>query len=126
MSVWKALALSGPVCLFIGIGAFLLDYGFHGGVDFIYEHMVLFQLAILIGILALFVGFIGWARSLDRQGRIRMGTVLLLTPIGVCILGAFVGGTNVHGPLSLIFLPMFPISVLGLVMLIIAAIASGH
>jgi hypothetical protein len=25
-SVWKALALSGAVCLFIGFGAFLVDY----------------------------------------------------------------------------------------------------
>jgi len=125
-SVWKALALSGAVCLFIGFGALLVDYRVYGGVDFIDQHIGIFQLAILIGMLALFVGLIGWAKCLDRYARIRMGIFLLLAPICVCILGSLIGGTNVHGPFFLIFLPMFPISVMGLVLLIVVAISSGY
>jgi predicted membrane channel-forming protein YqfA (hemolysin III family) len=76
--------------------------------------------------LELFVGLIGWAKCLDRHARIRMGIFLLLAAIGVCILGSLISGTNVHGPFFLIFLPMFPISVMGLVLLIVVAISSGH
>jgi hypothetical protein len=108
----------------VGIGAFLADYAAKGGIDFIDEHSGLFLLAILIGMLISLVSIVGWAKRLDRHDRGKMGAILCLAPVGVCIVGSLIGGTNVHGPFILIFLPMFPISVLGLALLILVAVSA--
>lgn len=120
-AVWRAVALGGLGLNVIGIGGLCIDYIAVGGVEFVDEHIQFFLLAILLGALALYVGLIGWAKSLDRPGRVTMGAALFIAPIAVCLLASMTVGTNVHGPFFLIFLPLLPISVIGLVLLLFLA-----
>jgi hypothetical protein len=97
------------------------DYVFKGGIDFIDEHFGAFLIAALAGMTLCLIGLIGWGISSTKSICARIGTLALLAPVGVCALGSLVGGTNVHGPYFLIFLPTLSISLSGLVLLLIPA-----
>jgi hypothetical protein len=94
-----------------------------GHFEFIADHYLLFLIAIGIGVLSLFVGLIGWAKQLGRQGRTVMGAIVFIAPVATCLLASLIGGTNVHGPFYLFLLPMIPVSVLGVALLLMAAAA---
>ena len=76
-----------------------------------------FFLAIVVGLLSLVVGLIGWAKQLDRARRISIGTIALIASATVCFIGFLIGGTDVHGPFYLFFLPMLPVGFVGLIVL---------
>ena len=80
-----------------------------------------FFLAILAGLLFLIVGLIGWAKQFDRGRRISIGTIVLIASVSICLVGYLIGGTNVHGPFYLFFLPMIPVGLVGLIILLMGA-----
>ena len=122
VAVWRALALSSLGLDVIGIGGLCIDYIAVDGLKFIDRHYEFFLLAILLGTLTLCVSLIGWAKSLDRPDRVMMGATLFITPTAVCELARLM--IDMHWPFVLIFLPMLPLSVIGLVILLFEA-ASG-
>lgn len=121
--MWRAVAISGIGLLAISLGTFGVDFVTMGRFEFIDNHSQFFLIAIGIGVSFLFVGLIGWAKHLGRQGRAIMGTIVFIAPIATCVLASLIGGTNVHGPFYLFLFPMIPVSVLGLALLLMAATA---
>lgn len=101
------------------------DYAARGGLDFVDEHFGVFVIAALAGMILCFVGLIGWGSSSTPSVCAGIGAAALIAPVAVSGLGALVGGTNVHGPFYLIFLPMLAISFSGLILLLIAAFRRG-
>ena len=97
------------------------DYAFRGGIDFIDEHFGAILVAALAGMLLCAISLVGWGISSTRSKCAGIGIVAVLASVAICILGTLVGGTNVHGPFYLIFLPMFLISVSGMILLLISA-----
>jgi len=118
---WRAIANCGIGLLTIGLGAFSVDFVSRGRFELIDDHYQLFLTAISIGLLATLLGLIGWAKHLGKQGRARIGVITFCAPIAVCLLGGLIGGTNVHGTFYLFLFAMTPLSLLGLVLLFMAA-----
>ncbi len=102
------------------------DYAFIGGIDLIDEHFGAFLIAAMAGTIFCSIGLVGWGISSTKSECAVIGAVALLSSVVVCTLGSLVGGTNVHGPFSLIFLPMALISISGAVLLLIAAFRTGR
>ena len=120
-AIWRAITLCGGGLVMIGIGAFLADFLSVGRVfSFFNDNYELFLLAIALGTLVLMGGLIGWFKYLNQSGRSTMGLAVLGVPIVVCVIGGLVGTTNVHGPFFLIVIPMLPVTLLGLVLLVVA------
>jgi hypothetical protein len=124
--MWRVVAISGIGLLAISLAAVGVDFATMGRFDFIADHYQFFLIAIATGVLLLFVGLIGWAKHLGKQGRTVMGTIVFIAPIATCVLASLIGGTNVHGPFYLFLLAMIPVSVLGLALLLMAAAASRN
>jgi len=97
------------------------DYAFMGGIDLIDEHFGTILVAALAAMLLCAIGLIGWGISSTKSKCAGIGLVAVLASVAVCILGTLVGGTNVHGPFYLIFLPMFLIALSGMILLLISA-----
>jgi len=97
------------------------DYAYKGGIDLIDEHFGAFLIAAMTGMIFCLIGLLGWGISSSKSECAGIGAVALLGSVAVCILGSLVGGTNVHGPFYLIFLPMALISISGVLLLLIAA-----
>jgi hypothetical protein len=126
-SIWRAIALCGAGLVVIGITAFLADFLSVGRLfSFFNDNYELFLLAIALGVLALIGGLIGWFKYLNRSGRSRMGLTVMVLPIGVCVIGGLIGTTNVHGPFFLMVIPMVPVSLLGLVLLVVALMSRSE
>jgi hypothetical protein len=101
------------------------DYAFRGGIDFIDEHFGTVLIIALAGMLLCVISLIGWGISSTKSKCAGIGIVAILASVSVCIAGSLVGGTNVHGPFYLIFLPMLLVSLSGMILLLIAAFRKG-
>jgi hypothetical protein len=101
----------------LGLCAMAFDFVTMDQFDLVryYEY---FFAAILVGLLSLIVGLIGWAKQFDRGRRISIGTIVLIAPVLICFVGYLIGGTNVHGPFYLFFLPMIPVGLVALIILL--------
>jgi hypothetical protein len=109
----------------LGLCAIGLDFVTMDQFDLVryYEY---FFLAILAGLLSLIVGLIGWARQLGKGRRISVGTIVLIASVSICLLGSLIGGTNVHGPFYLFFLPMIPVGLVGLIILLTGIVSRSR
>lgn len=104
----------------LGLGAIELDYmPIYLNLPEGYE--LAFGVAFLGGILILSIGLLGWASVLRKQDRTRLGVRALLALLGFFVIGLLVGGTNLHGPIAFFFLPVIPVSITGLIILLMAA-----
>jgi hypothetical protein len=66
--MWRVVAISGIGLLAISLAAVGVDFATMGRFDFIADHYQFFLIAIATGVLLLFVGLIGWAKHLGKQG----------------------------------------------------------
>lgn len=120
ITLWRSASLSGAAVLLIAQLLMCADYAFRGGIDFIDEHFGTILIIALAGMLLCVIGIIGWGVSTPKSQCAMIGVVAILGSLCVCILGSLVGGTNVHGPFYLIFLPTLLISLAGMILLLIA------
>jgi hypothetical protein len=120
--LWRAVVSFGAGLVVLGLCAIGLDFVTMDHFD-LSRYFQYFFLAILVGLLFLIVGLIGWAKRLDRGRRISIGTITLIASVSVCLVGSLMGGTNVHGPFYLFFLTMLPVGVVGLIVLLMGVVA---
>ena len=113
---WGIASISSAVLQIGGLGALCLDYAVNGGIDFIDDHFQLFLWANLAGLILCVVSILGWARHLDRRGRVVIGAATFLLSVGIGIIGNLIRPYDVHGPFSMLFLTLLPTSILGLVL----------
>jgi hypothetical protein len=111
---WRTAFLAGGAVLVVGLGSMYADYAFRSGVDAIDEHFGVVLFASMAGMLLCTISLVGWARQLQSGGRAKVGAFASLMSVVICVSGATVGGTNVHGPLILLCLPILPVFVVGL------------
>jgi cytochrome b subunit of formate dehydrogenase len=90
----------------VGLAAFSIDYVDVGQFEFIERHYQLFGVVILIGLVCLLTGVIGWATVLDKAGRTRIATLALVLPAAIMLISGFALGTNMHGVFPLFILSM--------------------
>jgi hypothetical protein len=119
--VWRSATLLGAITLVAAQSSMCADYAFKGGIALIDEHFGAFLIAALGGMIVCLIGLLGWGVSSTKSACAAIGAVALLASVAVCALGSLVGGTNVHGPFYLIFLPMVLTSLSGIALLLIAA-----
>jgi len=102
--------------LLFGLGSMYADYAFKGGIDLIDEHFSVVLWASIVGMLLCAIGLIGWTKQLPSSGRAKVGMLTTVISLVICVAGASIGGTNVHGPLFFLCLLIFPVSLVGLVL----------
>jgi hypothetical protein len=119
--LWKAIAIAGTCLLAVGIGAGYLDDLTHYEFEFISNHYddIIGPIG-FIGLLLAFVGCIGWATYLGRQNRRRMALTVFIAPWAILLLGYPISGINIHGYSALVMLLIFPATLLGIVLGIMA------
>jgi hypothetical protein len=125
VSIWRSASLSRAIVLLAAQLLMCADYAIRGGIDSIDEHFGTILIAAVAAMLLCLIGLIGWGTSSTKSKCAGIGIVAVLASIAVCILETLVGGTNVHGPFYLIFLPMLLISFAGMILLLIAAFGRG-
>jgi hypothetical protein len=101
------------------------DYAFRGGIDAIDEHFSVVVWASIVGMLLCAISLVGWAKQLQCRGRAKVGAFTLLISVVICVIGATIGGTNVHGPLFFLCFLVFPVSLVGLVVWLSAALSKS-
>jgi hypothetical protein len=80
----------------------------------------------MVGMLLCAIGLVGWAKQLQRRGRIKVGAFTSLISVSISVAAASIGGTNVHGPLFLLCLLIFPPFVIGLLVWLSAAFSKAE
>lgn len=113
---WSIASISSAILLIGGLGAMCLDYAVKGGIDFIDGHFQIFLWTNLVGLVLCVVSILGWVRHSDRRGRIVIGAATFLLSVGIGVLGNQIRPYDVHGPFSMLFLTLLPMSILGLVL----------
>jgi ABC-type thiamin/hydroxymethylpyrimidine transport system permease subunit len=76
----------------VGLAAFSIDYVDVGQFEFVERHYQLFGVVILIGLVCLLTGVIGWATVLDKAGRTRIATLALVLPAAIMPIFGFCAG----------------------------------
>lgn len=109
----------------IGLGSIYADYASHGGIDLIDDHFGVVLCASIVGMLLCAVSLVAWAKQLHARGRAKVGAITSLMSGAVCITAATIGGTNVHGPLFLLCLLIFPMFLVGIVLWLSAAFSKS-
>ena len=123
--IWRSASLSSGAVLLLGQSLMCADYALRGGINFIDEHFGTILIVSVAAMLVCAISLIGWGISSTKSKCAGIGVASIVASVAVCILGSLVGGTNVHGPFYLIFLPMLFISLSGLILLLIAAFRRG-
>jgi drug/metabolite transporter (DMT)-like permease len=122
--LWKLVALAGVFLIALGTAAFYVDVAAHFRFDCIERNYDAFGMSILVGIGVAFVGFIGWARLCDRQGRGVMAALVFAAPFAALLLGSPIGGTNIHGPSAISMMLTIPATILAVILLIMGRFSS--
>jgi|SRR6266700_6031871 len=125
IAFWKSATLAGGAVLLIGLGSMYADYAFRGGIDAIDEHFSVVLWASMAGMLLCAISLVGWAKQLQSRGRAKVGAFTSLLSVVICVTGATIGGTNVHGPLFFLCLLIFPVSLVGLLVWLSAAFSKS-
>jgi hypothetical protein len=120
LAIWKTVSLLGAALIAVGILAGYIDVATHFRFEFISDDFDLFTLALLVGTVLSFVGFIGWSAQPGAPRRGLTAGLILIAPWIVLLLGSPIGGTNIHGPAALVMLLILPATVLALVLAIMA------
>jgi hypothetical protein len=121
ITVWGSVSILGISLMAVGLAAFAIDFMTRGHYSqYLGDNYELLFGIILAGLISLIVGFVGLASNLGRRGRASLGIKVLFLPIVVCVLAGILGGTNVHGTYFIFVLAMLPISLLGLILLVVA------
>ncbi|HSY35778.1 MAG TPA: hypothetical protein VK814_08520 [Acidobacteriaceae bacterium] len=114
---WQLVALAGVFLVALGTAAFYVDVAAHFRLDFIEHNYDVFGMSILVGVGVAFVGFIGWARLSDRQGRGVMAASVFAAPFAALLLGSPIDGINVHGPSAISMMLTIPATILAVIVL---------
>jgi hypothetical protein len=101
------------------------DYASMGGIDVIDEHFEVVMWASMVGTVLCAISLVGWAKQLQSRARVKIGAFTSLISLVICVTAATVGGTNVHGPLFLLCMLIFPVSLVGLLVWLSAAFSKG-
>jgi hypothetical protein len=78
--LWRLMAFSGASLIAFGVSAFYIDVAARFRFDFIEAHYEAFGLSILIGVVFVFIGCIGWATFCDKRRRRLMAGFVFIAP----------------------------------------------
>jgi hypothetical protein len=115
--VWKNITISGGILT-------LLGYGFNG--LFAYSHtpfhppeswFAASMICVLMGIVCLSIGQVGWIRLLDESGRARITAFGFAFPIALAVIGYSSAGGDSHGSFPIFYLPLFPLIIVASILL---------
>jgi hypothetical protein len=121
-AVSRAITFLGIALLVASDAAVLVDSQTKGRFEFIDAHFGLVLIAIAVSVVLSYIGLIGWAKHLRKQGRCMLGATVLFLPVAICLWASLTADTNVHGPIYIFVLPMIPVSILGLILLFVGAV----
>jgi hypothetical protein len=124
-SAWKGIAACGAGLIVLGLGAIGLDLAVPSlwNTFLLVKHIGVVILAIVIGVLSLSIGLIGWAVMIEPSGRARLASFALAFPVAVVLTGYLLARGDMHGSFPLFLLPMAPLLVVALILGIMAASA---
>jgi len=120
---WRLIALSAAFLIALGVSAFYIDVAVNFRYDFIEHHYDAFGMSILVGIVFVFVGCIGWATHCSKPRRSRMAGIVFVAPWAALVVGSPIGGMNIHGPSAISMMLIIPSTLLAVVLLIMAALS---
>ena len=118
---WRLAAILGALFLVLPPVFEWVDVASHFRFEFIDDYFDAIGLLIPVGIVLCFVGCIGWAKHMDRTGRVSLAFGVFAACCAEVLLGYLVDGMNVHGSAGLIVISLLPMPILIAVLWIMAA-----
>jgi hypothetical protein len=118
--LWKVGSIFGVSLIAIGVAAGYVDVATHFRFQFLSDDSGTFILAILVGLLLVFVGLIGWAKHLKPGTRARRAGIVFAAPWIALLVGYPIAGNNIHGPGAILLVMIIPATILAVVLLIMA------
>lgn len=115
--VWKYIVISGGVLTLFG-------YGFNG--FFGYSHTPFHppeswfagsMICVLLGIVCLSIGQVGWIRLLHDSGRGRITAFGFAFPTALALIGYSSANGDVHGSFAIFYLPLCPLIIVAFILL---------
>jgi hypothetical protein len=122
LKYWKATALFGIFLITIGTGYFFFD---EATTDWYGSSLLdIFGMGAVIGVPIAFIGLIGWAKQLGKKERIQMAATVFFSPLLLIVASYLIDGINIHGSAGPVMCLILLGTMLAVVLLIMAAVAS--
>ena len=122
LKYWKATALFGIFLVTIGIAYFFFD---EATTDWYGSSLLdIFGMGAVIGVPITFIGLIGWAKQVGKKARLQMAAAIFFAPWLLLFPGYLIDGMNMHGSAAPVMLLILLGTMLAVVLLIMAAVAS--
>jgi hypothetical protein len=125
-AIWKHFSLWSAFLVFLCVAVGYVDELTHFKLEFIDDYYDVIAIAGLISATVCVVSLVGWARQLDKRGRIALAFCVLLWPWVLCLIGYLFDGFNPHGAAAPLLVSIVPTFILSLVFFTMAAFAKDE